>query len=452
MPKALLEMAMTRFSKETYIYDPLYGICYLAEFVWDVIPSVELQRLREVRLCNINSFCLTGGANINRYEHAVGTCKLAQECLESWPLLNPVSQQERQHFILAALLHDIASAAFGHSVEYVESQVGFDHEESFSHIVVGRAGGPYPYKSITLEPVFFGMPRSLSTKITVEDLKAIGEIIAGKGRFGPLINSTIDLDNIDNVFRLAYHIGIVRSGEIPLRLAKSLWTEGDELVLKTESIPLVNEWHRVRKRLYQFLLLNPQEFSAKCMLTEAIEIAKSKKAHAFNWYDVDFELFQVLSDVSSETSAIVSRLMRGDLYGCIGIFSTQNVRNQRVLLDREQRIGLEEKLSSMIRSKFLSRFKSAMIALHVIVDINKTERQVKIRTDGGKIVCIGNRSSQLLIGVFFKNVGLNMYEMNNIPEDTISNMRQEIMTLLGDALGDSGLKEVKLYREATERE
>ena len=347
-------------------------------------------------------------------------------------------------------MHDIASAALGHSVEYVESQAGFDHEEAFSHVVVGQAGGPYVYKSITLEPIFFGMPRSISTKIPMEDLKAIGEIIAGKGRFGPLINSTMDLDNIDNVFRLAYHIGIVRSGETPLRLAKSLWTEGSELVLKTESIPLVEDWYRVRKRLYQFLLLNPEEFSAKCMLTEAIEIAKSKEAHAFNWYDVDFELFQQLSRVSSETSSIVSRLMRGDLYGSIGIFSTQNTKIQEVLLDGERRIKLEEKLSSMIRSKFPSRFKSAMIAVHVIVDMNKTERQVQIRTDDGKTVSIGKRFDQLLIGVFFKNVGLNMYDISNIPEGTIGNVRQEIMTALSDALGDRELKEVKLYGEATE--
>ena len=441
---------MTRFSKQIYIYDSLYGICYLPEFVWYVIPSAELQRLREVRLCNINSFCLTGGANINRYEHAVGTCNLARECLESWPLLNPVSEQERKRFFLAALLHDIASAAFGHSVEYVESQTGFDHEEAFLHIVMGQAGGPYPYKSTTLEPIFFGMPRSISTKIPLKDLKAIGETVAGKGRFGPLINSTMDLDNIDNVFRLAYHIGIVRSGETPLRLAKSLWTEGGELVLKTESIPLVEEWHRVRKRLYQFLLLNPQEFSAKCMLTEAIEIAKSKEVHAFNWYDVDFELFQELSSVSSETSSIVSRLMRGDLYGSIGIFSTKNTKIQGVLLDQEQRIRLEEKLSSMIRSKFSSRFKSAMIALHVIIDINKTERQVQIRTDDGETVCIGNRSNQLLVGAFFKNAGLSMYDLSNIPEDTINNVRQEVMAVLGDVLSDRELKEVKLYGETAE--
>ena len=450
MQKALLEMFMAKSSRKPYIYDALHGIYYLPEFVWDFIPSAELQRLREIRLCNINSFCLTGGANINRYEHAIGTCKLAHECLESWPLFNPISQQERQHFLLAALLHDVISAAFGHSVEYVESQAGFDHEESFSRVVVGQADGPYLYKSVTLEPIFFGMPRSISTKIPIEDLKAIGEIIAGKGRFGPLMNSTMDLDNIDNVFRLAYHIGIVRSVETPLRLAKSIWTESGELVLKAAAISLVEDWHKVRKRLYQFLLLNPEEFSAKCMLTEAIEIAKSKDAHAFNWYDVDFELFQQLSKVSSETSSIISRLMRGDLYGSIGIFSTQNTKIQGLLLDRGQRLALEENLSSEIRSKFPSRFKSAMIALHVIVDINKTERQVQIRTDDGKTISIGNRSNQLLIGVFFKNVGLNMYDISDIPEDLLGNVRQEIMAVLSDALDDKGLKEVELHGEASE--
>lgn len=440
---------MAKFARKTYIYDPLYGIFYLPEFVWDVITSTELQRLREVRLCNINSFCLTGGANINRYEHAVGTCNLAQECLESWPLLNPVSKQERQQFLLAALLHDIASAAFGHSVEYVESQAGFDHEEAFSHVILGQAGGPYSYKSSTLEPIFFGMPRSISTKIATEDLRAIGEIIAGEGRFGPLINSNMDLDNIDNVFRLAYHIGIVKSGETPLRLAKSLWTEGGELVLKAGSVPFVEDWHKARKRLYEFLLLNPEEFSAKCMLTEAIEIAKSEEAQAFSWHDVDFELFQKLSEVSSVTSSIVSRLMRGDLYGSIGIFSTRNTKVQETLLSRKKRPFLEERLSSAIRTKFPSRFKSAMIALHVIVDINKTERQVKIRTDDGEIAIIGNRSNQLLIGVFFKNVGLNMHHISNFPEDIIGKVRREIMALLSDALGDRELKEVELYGEVT---
>lgn len=41
-----------------YIYDSLYGVIYLPEYVWKVIFTPEVQRLRELRLCNINSLCM----------------------------------------------------------------------------------------------------------------------------------------------------------------------------------------------------------------------------------------------------------------------------------------------------------------------------------------------------------------------------------------------------------
>ena len=254
-----------------YVYDSLYGVIYLEdEFIWDVVPSPELQRLREIRLCNINSLCLTGGANINRYEHAIGTCYLAQECLKSRPPLNPVTENEKKIFLLTALLHDVVGPPFGHSVQYyIGPKEKFDHEKAFLYAIAGKKGGVYEYKRTTVEDVFFGMPRripSLSREISSEDLEKIGENIAGKGKFGPLICSTMDLDNIDNVFRLAYHIGIVKSGDVPLKLAKSIWIENSRLVLRKDAIPLIEEWHKVRKKLYSILLLNPEEFSAKCMI------------------------------------------------------------------------------------------------------------------------------------------------------------------------------------------
>jgi len=214
--------------EKRYIYDALYGAIYLPDFIWDVISCPELQRLREVRLCNINSLCLTGGANINRYEHAIGTCYLAKICLENWPPLNPITKEEKIHFLLAALLHDVVSGAFGHSIEYIE---GFKHEEDFIYAVTGERGSEYEYMTVSTEPIFFGMPRELVSRLEnlkkrykMEiDIKKIGEIIAGRGRFGPLLNNIMDLDNIDNVFRLAYHIGLVKSGETPIKLAKSLY-------------------------------------------------------------------------------------------------------------------------------------------------------------------------------------------------------------------------------------
>ncbi len=533
MEKTWLVMFMRRIyvRNKPYICDPLYSVCYLPDFIWDVIPCPELQRLREVRLCNINSFCLTGGANINRYEHAIGTCYLAQECLDSWPLLNPISKKEQELLLLAALLHDVTSAAFGHSVEYIESKEGFEHEKAFEHVVVGEKGASYRYKSATLEPIFFGTPRELLSKLAKEDLETIGEIIAGKGRFGPLINSSMDLDNIDNVFRLGYHIGLVKSGEVALKLARSLYTENGKLIVRKETVPLVEEWYKVRRKLYLLLLLNPEEFSAKCMLTEAIELAKMKDIRPFNWSDVDYEVLQKLNkiapiqktvkerlfklninykaelnssivtkqlqeefkrngiDVTSfeftteprengwiirnkareyfikerdgelivykpttksfEISLVISRLMRGDLYGCIGIFSTSKTDKYSIFADPEEKIEIEDEISRKLR-KFGGRLKSAMVALHPISDISKTERQVCIQTDDGRIIQIGKSSNQLLIGVFFKNADLGMHKISNLPRDIMRKIRQQISIFLSDILGDPNLEEVELYGELTE--
>src|SRR6266498_4717180 len=102
--------------RDRYIYDALYGRILYPEYVSETLLCPELQRLREVRLCNINSLCLTGGANTNRYEHALGTAYLALESLKNWS--RPLDKKTEQIIVLSALLHDVGSAAFGHSVQY----------------------------------------------------------------------------------------------------------------------------------------------------------------------------------------------------------------------------------------------------------------------------------------------------------------------------------------------
>ena len=225
---------------ERYIMDVLYGHIRLPAYVWRILPSPELQRLREVRLCNINSLCLTGGANINRYEHAIGTAHLALQCLRQWPSLISLEVQER--IVLAALLHDINSGAFGHSVQYVMNPSGFEHE-SVNNIFAGVDRSPgFSYQQASLEPVFFGMPKRLHALLGVETASAIVELVAGTGEYGALISADIDIDNIDNVFRLAYHIGVTRDTETPLRLAESMWIESGALTIRQTALPLVQRW------------------------------------------------------------------------------------------------------------------------------------------------------------------------------------------------------------------
>lgn len=526
---------MKRSNEENrrYIYDALYGVIYLPDFVWEVISCTELQHLREVRLCDINSLCLTGGANINRYEHAIGTCYLANECVKNWSQQNPISKKEQKQLILAALLHDVVNPAFGHSVEHVEYKEGFRHENSFEDLVFGRKTKHYQYRSATLEPIYFGSHKELAAKISEENLRAIGKIIRGEGKFGPLINGTMDLDNIDNVFRLAYHIGIVNSGQAPLTLARSLWVEDESLIIKEEAIPYVKEWYNTRKKLYSFLLLNPEEFSGKCMLREAVELAKKKDKHAFNWYDTDFALltklfkvplvrqevkdylFSLSNEVAAELnnrtpsekllrifkqqkldisgkayveprengwkihdrgkvyfvrrwkrelrvyklfergiqiSRIIQRLMKSELYGYIGVFSTPKIKNREVFTNITERRILEDELSTMIRKRFKhARFKNAIIKLHPIVDVNKTKRQINLRTDKGRSLSIGKSSRRLLVGVFFENPHLSIYKLNPASE-IMKKIREEIKVYLSDYLDDAELKEVELYAESRQVE
>ena len=394
-----------------YVYDALYGPMTYPDYVWDAALCPEFQRLREIRMCNINSLCLTGGSNISRYEHCLGVAHLALECLSSWPL-GP-SVEETQRVVLAALLHDVGSSAFGHSVQYVIANQGFEHESLYD-IVSGHAeDGGFAYRRALAEPIYFGSPRRLHALLDDSSLRAISDMVEGKGEFGPLISGTLDLDNIDNVFRLAYHVGLTRDGSAALRLARCLSVHNGKLTLGPGSEGLLREWYDVRRRLYEFLLLNRDEFSAKCMLEEALEFTAAHDPACFRWNDVDFELLEKLSTSSDEARQIISRLAVGDLYGCAGIFSCPDLAVYDSLKNPYFRSDLESALEVAIRATANGPFRKAIPALHVIKDVNKTQRKITLPCLDGTEVTVGVPTRRILIGVFFKNVRLSMAKLTS---------------------------------------
>ena len=472
---------------ERYIYDSLYGHINLPDYIWDLFTCPELQRLREVRLCNINSLCLPGGANINRFEHAVGTCYLAQECIKEWPFLNPIYESEQKHLIIAALFHDATSGPFGHSFEYLEEKKGFDHEKGVGAIAIASndSDSGYKYKIATFESIFLGLSNDLINRIGQKDLKEITKIIKGEGRLGSLLNSTMDLDNIDNVYRMAYHMGIIKSTDTPIQLARSLWIENGRLTVKNDAIPLIEEWHNIRKKVYKLLLLNPEEFSAKCMLTDAIELAKRSFAHPFNWYDTDYVLINKLANIkerkdlihknglsdTGEIQNIAQRLMTGDLYGCAGIYSSSRYDLYKQLLHFETKTNFEQNINGKLRNsretttikgmdeRFIDsgnkhniqlKVKSPQISIHPIKDVNKTERQVKIHTEDGNEISVGNRLDRLLVGVFFKNKDLNIYKMDKLSGKIRKKIEHDIKEVLKLELNDPDVMLLDQHGEINE--
>lgn len=280
-----------------YIYDALYGKIEFPQIVWKCMMTPEIQRLREVRLCNINSLCITGSSNTNRFEHSVGTAYLA--ALNA--LYNKYSKEDSTLLIVSALLHDVANGPFGHSYEYLMEKQGFVPEKGLKNVftgVVSFGQGAHGYSS-PYEQIYFGQLRELNNLFNEKQKEKITNIIAGNHYLSRLISDKIDLDNIDNVFRMAYHMGIPFPIEAPIELAKSMYIKESQIVFKVNAEIYLNIWYETRRKVYKFLLLNPQEFAGKYMLTEAMDIVfenkfQNNEASEIKWYYTDFELLQNL--------------------------------------------------------------------------------------------------------------------------------------------------------------
>jgi len=368
----------------------------------------------------------------------------------------------------------------------------------------------------------------------------------------------MDLDNIDNIFRMGHHIGLINPADTPIKLAKALSIKDGEKFIKEENLELVEDWYEARVKLYTYLLLNPGEFAGKCMLTEALEFTRMQQNKSFSWKDVDYELIQGLwdlppvkkeilrflfvleptsvetirerkvtpeiveefsrndediteeFDVETDDDGIlisnqrrtyhiihkfgkyrvykesiksydfkdkISRLMLGDLYGCLSIVSVTSesyddlINFYEEFQDTEIKLNLDEELTMRLRHELKderpsetldqyqmdlkprTKYSSLETITHLINDIAKTHRQVRVRTENEDEVFVGRNSKRILVGVFAKNKNFDIYSVDNLPQrdtQTIENVITDFLTDVASGVADNPtIKPLPLYDEVT---
>lgn len=379
-------------------FDPLYGPVHLDETEGRLVLSPEFQRLRCIRMCNINSMLVSGASEISRFEHSVGVLKLAQ----LWADVNGIVGDDSIVLRSAALLHDMQTGPFGHSLQYVveDNRIGnaFIHDdilhgyhEQFHQRLLAAAS----YRGTV-----FTTPKILSRL-----WPRVAEAIKGQGRFGPLISGSLDLDNLDNVIRLAYHVGVATTDDVKgiAAFVSNLSVTKGELDIPADSIPFVQRWQEIRTRLYELLLLDWAEFSAKAMLTLAIEKAfDAGLLDQQSWLLTDEGLLTHLEEKGAgelqEIGELVRRLRSGDLYQPLILASTPDTKLYDLLASTAKKREIEKRLTNALRGKGRSPGK---LLLHFILDHKKTSRSVKARIGGSTSpTVIGTDSKQLLLGLF----------------------------------------------------
>ena len=288
------------------IYDCIYGKIEFKRKIVRCMLTPEMQRLREVRLSNINSLNLTGAADINRFEHSVGTAYLA--VVNERANKDSFSIDNADAFVLASLFHDMANGPFGHSYEYILEKQGFEPEKDFLDVFKIKTKD-VRRKSARLEQFYLGEPCRIESVLKNYEIEHINRILKGEDEVcSKILSDVIDLDNIDNVYRMAYHMGLPINKSFPVELAKSLMCRDGKVVFKESAIPYLYDWYALRSKEYEILLYNPEDFAAKCMLNEALELTLENEPGLIKWNYTDRELIGAMlkgDDVWDTTYVII---------------------------------------------------------------------------------------------------------------------------------------------------
>lgn len=377
--------------KKLSFVDALYGQVKFDEAVSSLVASPILQRLRHVRLSNIDSLDMPGIANLTRYEHSLGVCFLASQV----GFYTRLSYDDRLALSASALLHDWAITAFAHLVEEAFKYVGtgFNHETRLYEIIAGE--DPSEIGGIERQ-IYRGRQTGLRVwgqKVASADrsdalLLAITRYIRGNGRFGRLICGDIDLDNIDNVFRMAYHMGLLEDRELPLRLAHSIedvYGENGEPVFRRSAGRDIVQWLDTRHAVYERLMLAEADFAGKLMILyasvsafEAGEIGKP------DWNLTDHQLLErLLTSRVRAAKETVDRWLVGELWDTTPLYWMAGERPAFPAM----RSFSKELSDGLSRSCFAYCIK------------DKRNRPLTIHFDDGKSETLGTSSSEWLLGV-----------------------------------------------------
>ena len=302
----------------------MYGEVRFDQPIAALIETPIVQRMRHVRLSNIDSLDMPGIANLSRFEHVLGVAHLA--ALTGFR--GKLGTVERHTLDAAALLHDWAITSFGHLVEEAFQYAGASFQHELHLTALSRGESSSDILGLDHRQILGGREMGLrdwaerstpSPAVAAELMSGIAEHIRGDGRYGKVIAGTIDLDNIDNVTRMAYHLGLVRSGAIATRLAAAIFDVDPATrapVFAEEATDDIHAWLETRRAVYNLLMLSERDFAGKLMLLYATVTAYQAgeiTPHDWAWTDIEFYTALRTSRVSAVRDA-ADRWYVGELW------------------------------------------------------------------------------------------------------------------------------------------
>ena len=426
-------------------YDPMYGEIALDDLIVDLLTTCpELKRLRYIGMMNFKSLGMLSLTTITRLEHTIGLAYLTQLCVS----LNSHLRARKNDLLVAALYHDVNCGSFGHSVEWAINRfASYNHEAKVSWIKQTDT-----LESLRDKPIFLeqdGLHRHGHAEKYRIDFGRVDEFINGVASY-VLNNTGIDLDNIDNVLRMAHYLGKPSAHNLGLQLVNklSVLPNKSNFVTDIEGVELVDEWRRTRSDVYRRFIYSNEYMGFEYLVFELIsQYAKIVESdgipsmfhhtdeHLLWWFYNEFPEHPTLRHVAK-------RLLLHELPFCHGILRTSSfhLKGQMEEVDRLSSIALS--ISKRLRGTNAGRHfnRNRPISLHMTTDDRKTRRAIPIFLDsqyGSENIVLGEDKRFLLIAVLSDVAHLGTELDNKVLEVAATELRTQGITDI-DILGWEG--------------
>jgi HD superfamily phosphohydrolase len=289
------------------VHDPIYGQFRLPHQLLELVRTPEVRRLSQIRLLNTLTPTLPTLGDLRRYSHTLGVVHLAH--INGQP---GYSAQERSAFAASVILHDIGTPPFGHLMEYHLKE---RHQWSHENVIHAMLWGFHAPEN-RAHQIFAG--RAMSVRAVIRrarlSLELIEAIITRKHPLAHLLFGTLDLDNLDNVVRMAWALGLRFETSIASKIAHSLGVSRDGTLQLSQCLrTLVEQWSELRRKVYEILIFDGATVAAQAVLSEAIEIGLELGLLSENdWALYDETLLERLR-AHETTKQMVARQYLGEL-------------------------------------------------------------------------------------------------------------------------------------------
>ena len=285
------------------IRDPIHGNIKIKGYIAELLESPEVQRLYNIKQLGF-AHLVFPGAHHTRLEHSLGAYHIASQISET---LN-IEDDRRNMVTCAALLHDIGHGPFSHTLESILlEKFGVDHIDLTEELILGE------YEIFDSKEKKFIQSPSAAQILSKNDVdKAeIVNIIRGKtykkSYLGQILNSTIDVDQLDYLLRDAYYTGVAY-GMIDIeRLLQTLMIHEDNLTIKRKGVGVVENILMARGLMYSSVYFHKTARIAELMLSKAIEEIPDPEPFEF-FRMTDAELVSRLKRMGDFQQEIVTRL------------------------------------------------------------------------------------------------------------------------------------------------